>query len=141
MSSIESGKTTRKVLQLVIPAADTGYDVPLPPGSYYLSLSVDSNVTGTTTIITVRPLVDVSAAMVPGTIDFRMMEPDDATPIANLTLTASDEGRFVAVGALPSTGPFLVPIALPYGLQISIAKGTAVTAEKCKITLTATKVA
>lgn len=131
--------TTVKVLQTVMPAATTNYVVSLAPGAYRMSLAVDSNVTGTTTTITGRPLANNSPVVV-GNDDLRWIEPAETAAQISLVLTAADEGRFASYLPPTASVPASGPIVLPYGLQISVAKGTAVTGEKCVITLTATQV-
>jgi len=134
----QDGKSTLFELQATVPATDKDYNLPLPAGTYHISLAVDSDVTGATSSLAMRPIVSPAGQV--GNVDIRMLEPDDATPIASLALTAADEGRIATITRAPTGVPMDDILPLPHGLQISFTKGAAVTGEKCRVVLLATKV-
>lgn len=127
-------------IALVVPAATTTYDVPLPAGAYALAILCKSSVTGTTTTITLRPKTGAAGDQVNG-VDLRMVEPDDSAPVAALTLPAGAAGRYASIvpsaSADPVPGPILVGDS---GLQATITKGGATTGEVCEVIIVAQRI-
>lgn len=131
------GKALAATVQTTVPASDATYDVP-PLGAYHVALLVDADVTGTTTAISVAALTNELGSQA-ASIPFRVLEPDASAVAAALTLTAADEGRYVAV--VPTGVATPAPIPLAHGLRVSVAKGGAVEGERCVVTVVAARVA
>jgi len=132
------GKAHAKTVQTTVPASDATYDVPLPLGAYHVAVLVDSDVTGTTTAVSVAARTNETGDQAAAAA-FRVLEPDASAVAAALTLTAADEGRFAVV--VPTGVATPAPIPLANGLRVSVAKGGAVEGERCVVTVVASRVA
>ena len=123
----------------VAPSANTTYDIDIPPGAYSLSLYVYSSVTGTSTIITAAPFCDSSATTI-ATAPFRFLECDDGAAAVNITLAAGAAGRSAIIShSASATGSVAAPIALPYGMQVSVTVGAAQAGETLEIRIIAVR--
>ena len=121
-----------------VPAATTTYTVDLPAGIYRIALSFKSSVTGTTTLVTARPFVDAERSQING-VDYRMYEPDDSAVVAALIAPAGAAGRYANLVSDAAEGDSHI-FVVPHGIQLTITKGGAVTAETFELDICATRV-
>lgn len=128
-----------KQLTTVVPsAASSTFDfTELPIGAYEIGIAINSNVTGASTTIEVFPFVDQAQTAIGPS--FAVIEPDDTSPQALVTLGAGAEGRTAQIVLGLGIGLSGRPQVLPYGFRVTLTKGGAATGELLELTVTAVR--
>lgn len=123
-----------------VPAANATYDVPLPVGTYNMLITVNSSVTGTSTIVAISHYCNAAMSQI-AAVPIRVLEADDTSAAVAITLTAGAAGRAaVLCNSASATANALTNIPVPFGLQVAVTKGGATTAELCEVKITATRI-
>jgi hypothetical protein len=121
-----------------MPAANTNYVVPFPPGAYHISVAVVNPGTNSSTAATIglRPFVDKARSKVGPLLN--LVTPDE-TIATTVSLVTAASNEFYTVRAATS-GVGLTPVTLPYGARLVLTVGSYTAAVAFETVITGARV-